>query len=325
MGKRIQRKNLFHRNHLVVDGDLRVTETLRVGGNLTVMGDLYAGNVYCLGRLVVHGEIIAQTIYSGLGVEAKGDLYTISLDVMGHPAHLPDFDKVAGYIVDVTVRKSANFEDSLSYLADENVIEELKEEDHLMSVVVGGDCVVDCAVKVIGDVKVGGVFYPGDVEIYVGSLYAERIVVDGDLVTSNVSCAQSFEAGGTVDVPGDIDCAELLGGTVLAGNLITRAENGNIKCDSLEAENVTSNGSIVCSGPITCKGYLRAQGYIAASGSITAGKDHGILSGLGVPRSEWLRAGYVCGPTRPRNILTGVYRPLATRIKKFDDPRPARI
>ena len=126
MGKRIQRKNLFHRNHLVVDGDLRVTETLRVGGNLTVMGDLYAGNVYCLGRLVVHGEIIAQTIYSGLGVEAKGDLYTISLDVMGHPAHLPDFDKVAGYIVDVTVRKSANFEDSLSYLADENVIEELR-------------------------------------------------------------------------------------------------------------------------------------------------------------------------------------------------------
>lgn len=326
MGKVVRRKNLFHRNHLVVPGDLRIGETLCVGGNLTVMGDLHASAVYCLGRLVVHGEIRALTIYSGLGIEVKGDLHTVGLTSKGSTGSIPDFDEIASYIVAWAVSPTKVVDDPTSFLADEDVVFELEEYGcYSESVVVGGDCIVSGPVESHGNITVHGFFNPDDADILGATLSADRILVEGDLRAHNVSCAGLMEVEGVLEVPGSVECNRLVADTIIAGDIGTRHCDGNIDCVSLDAVNVTAGGSITCQGPITCAGYLRAQGCITASGCITAGKDYGILAGLGVPRSEWLRAGYICGPTRPSNILTGLYRPLASRLKRFEDPRPARI
>ncbi len=168
-------------------------------------------------------------------------------------------------------------------------------------------------------------FNPDDCDVWSGSIDAESIFVEGDLFSCNINCKKELEVQGDVNVDGFIDCGQLLAATVSAGDITTSHVNGNIECDALMAENVTAQGAIICRGTIVCRGYLRAQGCITASGEIKAGKDHGILAGTGVPRSAWLRAGYVCSPIRPRNILTGLYRPLAKRLKSSDDLRPARI
>lgn len=325
MGTSVRRKNLFHRNNLVISGDLRVSKTLCVGGNLTVIGNLDASEVYCLGRLIVQGEIQALNIYTGLGVEVKGDLNTISLTTKGGSGFAPDFDEVALYIVAWAVNKAGGVDDSTSFLADEDVLSELIEDISSDSIVVGGDCIVAGPVNVVGNIAVCGLFNPDETEVYAGSVEANTIFAEGDFRADNVTCKGLFEVQGCLDVPGSVDCAQLIGDTVTAGDITTLHREGNIDCYSLDVVSVTANGSIMCRGPITCAGYLSAQGCVTAAGEIKAGKDHGILAGLGVPRSEWLRAGYVCSPVRPRNILTGLYRSLANRLKKYEDPRPSRI
>ena len=325
MGTSVRRKNLFHRNNLVISGNLCVSNTLCVGGNLTVIGDLDASEVFCLGRLVVQGEIRALNVYTGLGVEVTGDLRTISLTAKGGSGFEPDLDEVAQYIVAWAVHKAEGVDDPTSYLADEEVLSELIEHTPSESVVVGGDCIVSGPVDIVGNIAVCGLFNPDETEVYAGSVEAGTIFAEGDFRADNVTCKGLFEVQGCLDVPGSIDCAQLIAFSVVSGDITTNNKEGNIDCESINAVSVTAHGSIMCRGPITCSGYLSAHGCITAEGVIRAGKDHGILAGLGVSRSEWLRAGYVCSPVRPRNILTGLYRSLANRRKKYEDPRPSRI
>jgi cytoskeletal protein CcmA (bactofilin family) len=327
MGNAVRRKNLFHRNNLVVPGDLRISETLCVGGNLTVMGDLNAGSVYCLGRLIVSGEIHAGTVYTGLGVETKGDLHAISLTAKAGSGFAPNFEEVAAYIVGWAVKNGEEIDEVTAHLADESVLQELGYDIDPDTIVVAGDCIVSGPVDVVGNIVVSGLFNPDDADIWSGNLEADRIFVEGDLRVDNVSCLNQCEVQGDIHVPGFIDCARLSACAIGAGDVTTRhlEEGHSIECLSLNAENVAAGGSIMCSGSITCTGYLRSDGSITARGGIKAGKDHGILAGLGFARSEWLREGYVCCVVRPRNILTGLYRPLASRLKALEDPRPARI
>jgi len=352
-------KKIKTRNHFVHVGDLLVTDYAQVGGDLTVDGNLtLKGPLFCLGRIKVNGSLVAVEVMAGQGIEVSGDLEAHSLLYVYEACSFSDgVEEVARQIATFSPGFKADtecVEDALELISDPATLEELDSEGavRVYAVQVSGSCILDGPLHAYGGVAVGGHFSPD--ECYVqGHIEAGTVCVDegdldcygldveswvrvaGDLTCTDVSCSH-------LEVEGSVVAEEAVvvhGGDTMQDNKDAapyrskRVEAGtkskgvlaSLRCSGLKAGSVSAGGSILVDGRIECTdGYLRAGRSITASEKISSAKDFGILAGLDVARSLWLKDGYVCAPSKPQRLLTGAYRSIGKR-RPYSDPKPTRL
>lgn len=353
-------KKIKTRSHFVHVGDLVVTDYAQVGGNLTVDGNLtLKGPLFCLGRIKVNGSLVAVEVMAGQGIEVSGDLEAYSLlDVYDGSSFSDGVEEVASQIAGFSpgfkVHTAECVEDALELISDPATLEELESEVGMnaYAIDVGGSCILDGPLHAYGGVSIGGHFSPdeshveghieagtvsvdeGDLDCY-GLDVESWVHVAGDLYCTDVSCSHLDVEGSVValeavvvhggdTIENDEDAAPYRSKRVEAG---TESKDvlASLHCSGLKAGSVSAGGSILVDGRIECThGYLRAGRSITASEKITSAKDFGILAGLDVARSLWLKEGYVCAPSKPQRLLTGTYRPIGKR-RPYSDPKPARL
>lgn len=354
-----RQRHLKSSGHVECSGSLALKEYAQVGGNLFVDGDLTVhGPLLCLGRLKVTGDLFANQIVAGLGIEVTGDVRADSIEAFaGFSGGHEGLESAAGQIAFLSRArkpKGATFDNGLDWIADVPTRQDLEGQryDHEEAISVGGNCIVAGQVNAAGSVRIAGQFNPDDCWLY-GDLEAKTVLTEGDL-----DCFGNLKASGWVCIEGslhvqNLQCSHLQVGVSLHGEEAIEVRGGDtvngegsyrstpwnhrrppknetvltsIECGGeISAESISAAGSIRADGPIEAReGYVRANGSIASAGPINTHKDFGILAGLDVARSLWLQEGYVCAPTKPTRILTGAFRPLA-RKRKGQEPKPARL
>ncbi|MEJ8837749.1 hypothetical protein [Ramlibacter sp. AN1133] len=352
MPRSFKRKGLITRQHVEYRGSLHLSGHVRIGGNLTVHGDLRSDQaLFCLGRVTVHGRMTANDVFAGCGLEVKGDLEAKRVVVHGNSAAVQNFDEIAEEMISLLPARpreldSPDFCTDLEVLVDDGTLLDLESDTQEYALQVGGDC--SChGLKSSGPIDVRGTWRASDVDALGLPAHANEIRVTGSLtcgslqspndiqVYDNLYCVEvecrrlevyglaeaehtiltsgpdGLSTGAVQDTYGQIFDTES-GRDPLAK---TRAEQvtPSLACGSIKAGSVSSFGSIRADTTIECKNYLKAHRSITAGVSIITGREHGILAGIGVPRGQWLTAGFVCAPERPPRILTGTYRKLGRR------------
>jgi predicted acyltransferase (DUF342 family) len=351
-------KKINVRSHFSHVGNLVVKEYAQVGGDLSVDGDLTLhGPLFCLGRIIVKGSLDAYEVTAGQGIETTGDIRASALVGIYDPVRAPDgIYEVASRIRYFSPGFTADVEsdeDALEFIVDQATLDELESTaiEKTSAIMVTGDCWVEGPVKTNGDVSVEGHFSPdfcrveGNIDVRTAnvdegdlschSIHAQEwLYVAGDLDAIEVSC-QQLEVGGSTVVEENID---VTGGDTLEGDgryrsiSATRKDKqkkdvlASLHCHGdLKAGSITVGGSVLVDGDLHCsRGYLRADRNITSAGRITTSESFGILSGLGVARTQWLQEGYVTAAVEPLHLLTGAFRPLGRR-PRYSSPKPARL
>jgi predicted acyltransferase (DUF342 family) len=351
-------KSTCHENFV---GNLELREYAQVGGNLFVDGDLTVhGPLLCLGRLTVTGELFANEVVVGLGMEVGGDIRADSIEAYaGYFSFDSDLQSAASNIAwrsRARKPRGATDDNGLEWITDASTLQDLEYQWYGddVAITAGGDCIVAGPVIANGYVRVAGQFNPDDCWVH-GDLYSRTVLTEGDLY-----CYGHHNAKGWVRIEGELHVGKLQcrhlqvwtsvygeeGIVVWGGDTVNGDDNyrstawdseehpkkkeemlPSIECDGeISAESISAAGSIRADGSIEARGgHVRANGSITSAGSITVPKDFGILAGLDVARSRWLNEGYVCAPAKPMRILTGAYRPLARKRKGLFGLKPARL
>jgi cytoskeletal protein CcmA (bactofilin family) len=330
--KTLRRKRFVARGSDKLAGNL-VSGVVCVGGDFEVPGDLSADMVCVLGRLTVGGTLHADYVYTGMGIDVGGNLRCGTVQVQSSFGTWLNFDEIAdtmAALCELNTRGDDEFLTGVERVRDDELLD-LVDAYYEDALVVVGDCAMYGDTDIGGNVVVGGLFNPDDASI-AGALEAGSIFGEGDLrVTSSVDCKTFVEVQGDVFLDGDLQCERVIYTHRLRADSVVvfgaDDKKSSLCClGDLEAGSIECGGSIlVDGGSIRCEGYIRSPSWILATGTITAGRDHGVLAVLNVPRSQWLASGYVCAQAKPRNLLTGAFRPLGRTSKDSDGPRPARV
>lgn len=342
---------------LTVEGDLEVEGPVFCLGRLLVKGRLHAEGVYVgLGMEVTEDVVVEGTIDAcAPGAATERSLELLAVQYAVHPQGHELDDAALGQGLEWLVDPATI----------NGLRERLDGYGHRRAISVGRACrasgtyvVGDVEVgqrfqaeycSLAGDLKAEEVRILGGHLSASGDVIATRwVYADGSLEVANLVCshleARTVHASGEIKVSGgdtdeehwddadeDQDCYREVAWEDAnrddGHKLTERARLPSLRCgEEITAERVTAGGSIRVNGPIKCHGgYLKASGSITAAGKIAVHKDYGVLAGLGVSRRLWLQEGFVSAPSKPRNTLTGVFRPLAKRKNRGTDPKPARL
>lgn len=329
--RKILRKEQFsYSGDVHITGDVHIKERLIVGGNLRVDGSLFAGDIYCVGRISVGGAVTGGECYVGVSIDAGGHIHVSSLET--------GLD--AQYICDLLEFEDGSPDDEDIEAVDKLVHPEIavemafdREEGWMQgepTVSAGGSfqCYVlrsdgDVAVEgsfdcddahIGGQFRAGNIYMTDDLTVY-GCVHCRLDIVCDDLfVGGDVLCDGNLECG-TVESDGGSISA--LGHILVLGDLI--ALNGNIQAGK----------SIAALGAIKSGKYVKAGEFVFSDSEISTAADYGIFAGLCLPRSKWAECGYIAASTKPQNILAGKFMPdetweLATAaLSRSDDAQLA--
>lgn len=308
---RLKRKSFKHNADVHISGDVAVEGMLIVGGNLTVQGSLRTGELYCCGQVTVKGNLFAQNVYVGHGIDADGDIGVTFKVKTGC-----DLETI--YYLSSPFRAKPFEETDNGGLAHEDVLERLDEEkQHLAggpAIVAGGYLYCDL-LDAHAAVELGGELDAGDVERIDGWLTARNIYCESDVnVYGSIHAEEDIDVAGALFTPGDLSC----GGNILYAGSIAADQGIDARGYILAQGDITASKDIQAGRWIAAKGevvtdtYIKAGECIVGERGVRAGKDYGIFAGMCVSRSEWKRHGYVSSKAKPRNILAGEFVPRRT-------------
>lgn len=306
LSKKLKRKQFASLGDAHIQGDLLITNQVRVGGDLLVDGNLEAEEVFCLGKLTVTGDIRVQSLYVGQALDCAGDIEVEFLLKTGCAAEW------MARLLELDQAKPAK--DGSSYLDKLVHPAILKRDAHHETFGGFGDIQVlgylSCDVlDSHGSVQLDDVLDVGEVQYVGGHLSAIAITADGDVNVKG-------EVFSETDI--DVKCGLFAGELICQGNLAVGSvhSHGDISAwgtiratgqiTSLNGE-IHSGRWIATKATLYAAKYIKAGEAIVAEKGITCGADYGILAATTLKRSLWEVRGYVSAPTKPKFLLSGKF------------------
>jgi cytoskeletal protein CcmA (bactofilin family) len=294
--KGLIRKNMTFPGDVFIDGDLKSSGLLLIGGNLTVSGACHLNELICLGNVTVEGNLSCGDIRIRGVLSCKGNLEVFDL-------FLTDDLQEVRYWDGATRSEQAvlAFGEARSEWYSENYIFESE-----CSVVVGGWFDVD-DIDIHGNVSIKGDAFNVDGQIH------------GHLECGGSISGESLQAFGHCDV---VHAINLLGKLVAAQLTCGRscvAGSIRVELDFHAGQAIVSDENIEVGGHLKSGNRIQARGFVQAGRSVQsassifspkgvqAGRSYGIYAGLDVSREHKEAHGFIACRTRPDGIKSGVH------------------